>query len=116
MLPGPKQPITVMWRLHESATNSACGLPGPYSERAAAGTNAQQQPKTHVMMAPKMHPKMAALLLLAAKMRAWKSGAVTQPMPRTKMVAQLKTMALGMGSYASGSLIPSKNMGLSPRG
>ena len=47
---------------------------------------------------------------------AWKSSAARLPKPSTKMVAQLKKMALGNGVRAAGSVIWFSKMRLSPMG
>ena len=48
--------------------------------------------------------------------RAWKSMAAMLPRARTMMVTQLKKIALGIGSYESGLVMPSAKAFLSPSG
>ena len=101
-------------------------------------------PMIHEMMPPMMQPATAVFGPFAEKTRAWKSRAareggvrcgrdvgemwgVTQtrawksraarlPKPRTKIVTQLKKIALGIGSYESGLVMPSAKAFLSPSG
>ena len=67
----------------------------------------------HEMMPPKMQPATAVFGPFAEKTRAWKSRAARLPKPRTKMVTQLKKIALGMGASASSLVICSGTTGAS---
>ena len=55
-------------------------------------------------------------LVSVRQRRAWKSRAARLPKPRTKIVTQLKKIALGIGSIASGSVIWLGSVRTSPIG
>ena len=73
-------------------------------------------PMIHEMMPPMMQPATAVFGPFAEKTRAWKSRAARLPKPRTKIVTQLKKIALGIGSIASGSVIWLGSVRTSPIG